>query len=121
MRPRAGLGCGVLVLTAALLAAGCGGKSGSATRTCVLKARADARAAVIIRAFEQGKLGTRKEVERAVAPRPSFFDPSGRIIPYERQRLSQQLAFDAWANSKRVHEVTGAQEDAALAGLKPDC
>jgi hypothetical protein len=107
---------GSLASTAALalLAAvsGCGGKSEAARVSCRTTLINNANAAVVQRAYADGKLGSRKLVERELGKYGKrFFDESGRMVPYPRLSRSLQGDFNDWMyGNGRVQHLTRAAQ-----------
>ena len=103
-------------------AAGCGGDDGSAAtneierKGCVARAQNVAEAEMLARLYEDGKLGTRKQIEAAAGR--SFFAPDGRMLPYERMSAQQQLAFVDW---KRTVDIARDERSKARLAAGHDC
>jgi hypothetical protein len=105
-----------LVSAAAL--SGCGSDA-EAKQDCLRDAYNRAEAAAVARAYDEGKLGSRAKVESEL--NPSFFDDSGRLIPYERLDLEHKVQFIAWMTTGRVGELTFDARERARATANPDC
>jgi hypothetical protein len=103
-------------------AAGCGGDDGNAAtreierRGCLARAQNVAEAELLARLYEDGKLGTRKQIEDEAGR--SFFAPDGRMLPYERMSTQQQLAFVDW---KRTVDVARDERREARLAAGDDC
>jgi hypothetical protein len=113
----------VAVLCALLLAAaGCGGEDDAQAQTCRDQAYNAAEAAVVAEFYEQGKLGTRAQVEKQLAHEGmEFFDEGGRLIPYEQLDADEQTVFLAWMNTGRVDTLTHDARQEAREQTDPDC
>jgi hypothetical protein len=86
-------------------------------------------AEVVIRAYEQGRLGTREEVEADMAPYfsppdldyqiPKPFDKGGNFIPFSEMNDEQGAAFNLWSSrSAKVKEAAGAEKEAAVIAFR---
>jgi hypothetical protein len=116
-----------LASTAALLAlvlAACSDDS-KAERECLHEAYNAAEAAAVGRAYENRKLGTRKQVESELSGPPgggaSFFDDAGHLIPYRRLDLHHKNQFIIWMRVGRVATITEDARAQARANADPDC
>jgi hypothetical protein len=91
------------VLLAALVLGACGGDDdGEARRACEAEARNAAQAAVIAEAFEQGKLGTRAEVQAHFTPEDRVFDEQGRMLPYGELEGLTRARFNSYRASSAI-------------------
>lgn len=124
MRPVLGAFATVLLLVAS---AGCGGDDDAEARArCQIESENAARAAVIAQAFEEGRLGTRAEVDADFPGDQSIFDADGRMIPYDELEGITRARFDEWAASGRSVrgdvqlEAAAAKEQVRQDGW-PDC
>jgi hypothetical protein len=97
----------VLALAAAGVA--CGGKSASERAGCRGRLVNRANAAVVQRAYAEGKLGSRTRVQRELGKNgPRFFRPGGSMVPYPRLGVLLQADFNEWMyGNLRVQQVTG--------------
>jgi hypothetical protein len=110
------------------VATGCS-EDKEAKQRCIDEAYNAAEAAVVARFYDEGKLGTRKQVEKELGgnykPRPgsSFFDSSGHLIPYRRlPTRGHKIQFLVWINTNgRVYEITRVARMRARANTHPDC
>jgi hypothetical protein len=113
-----------VVAALALAASACGGDE-EAREDCLSEAYNAAEAAAVVRAYEQGQLGSRERVESELSGPPgggaSFFDDSGRMIPYERLDLDHKIQFIAWMTTGRVGALTEEARARARANADPDC
>jgi hypothetical protein len=86
-------------------------------------------AEVVIRAYEQGRLGTREEVEADMEPYfsppdldyqiPKPFDKNGNFIPFSEMNDEQGAAFNLWSSrSAKVKEAAGAEKEAAVIAFR---
>jgi hypothetical protein len=120
LRPSAAL----LVVLAVLALTACGSDE-QAKSDCRDEAYNAAEAAAVSRAYDAGELGTRKQVETELSGPPgggaSFFDESGRLIPYRRLDLHHKIQFIAWMTNGRVATITEEERARARAATEPDC
>jgi hypothetical protein len=118
------------VLALVALAA-CGGDD-DATRAadaCVQAARNAAEAGVVIRYYEEGKLGPKSEIRReltgfrtSAGRRLRFFDDRGRMFSWERMDRETRSTFLHWINNDAEVEAATAEARAeALERVDPDC
>jgi hypothetical protein len=63
---------------------------------CLAKLDATARADTIIELYRRGELGARAHLEKWAGQKIPFLDGRGRIIPYERMNVHQELRTDAF-------------------------
>lgn len=126
--PFRGSAAAAATLAVVLVVTACGtGKQ--AKQRCVDEAYNAAEAAVVARFYDEGKLGTRKQVEKELGgnyklrPGSSFFDSSGRLIPYRKlPTLGHRIQFLVWMNTNpRVYEITRVARLRARANTRPDC
>jgi hypothetical protein len=122
----------VLSIAASLSLLGCSSgskpKSDSAKAEEALKAKfSDAGliiANIVVRAYEQGRLGTREQVESDMEP---FFSPpdygykipkpfysSGKLIPLTEMTDEQLHAFSGWYSSGKVYGILREEINAAI-------
>ena len=104
-----------LVLVALAAASGCGGKSDAAEVSCRTTLINEANADVVQRYYAEGKLGTRRVVQRELGKYGKrFFGPDGQMIPYHRLPRSLQGDFNKWmyGNSRVQHLTRAAQQRA---------
>jgi hypothetical protein len=90
--------------------AGCGGGKKTVDPGCAAKFEATARANTIIDLYQRGELGTRAHLEKWAGEKIPFLDGRGRVIPYERMNVHQQLRTDDFAL-----KVTGLNSNVLLA------
>jgi hypothetical protein len=116
------------VLVALAAASGCGGgKSDAADVGCRTALINEANADVVQRYFAEGKLGTRRVVQRELGRYGTrFFGSDGRMIPYRRLGRSLQGDFNEWMyGNPRVQRITrSAQQratDQATRRAKAEC
>ena len=104
-----------LVLVALAAATGCGGKSDAAAVSCRTTLINQANAAVVQRYFAEGKLGTRRVIQRELGRYGDrFFGPDGRMIPYRRLPQSLQGDFNEWMyGNPRVQRITRSAQQQA--------
>jgi hypothetical protein len=112
--------------------AGCGGektKSDTQKAEEALKSKFDENglitANIVVRAYEQGRLGTREQVEADMEPYfsppdygykiPKPFDSSGKLIPLAAMNDEQLHAFSEWCYSGKVYGVLHDEIMAAIA------
>jgi hypothetical protein len=114
-------GLGLVLLL--LVAASCGGRSESEKAACYEDARAEAIWRVTNDAYESGRLGTQKEIERQLAERnrPSFFDEDGDILSLDEMDPQQALAWSHWVNFANVQRATRGERREALQEAREDC
>jgi hypothetical protein len=112
----------LLLAVLALGASACGGTGSAAADRgdCAGRLLTKADAAVVARAYEQGKLGTQREVERAlggtVAAGRHFFTSTGKLKrPYDELTSDQDIGeFNAWMHeNSRVLGATLAEQHQA--------
>lgn len=113
MRRRVGSAVGVVLLAIALLfASGCGGGGRKSSQECAAVANRAAMA-VVARAFDAGKLGTRAQIEHRSGPRPRF-TKSGHL-KLDGLSVVDQGTFDDWMrHDPVVLGATGRAQDAAM-------
>ena len=118
------LSLGSLAASVTLALTACSDDS-EAKEECLREAYNAAEAAAVVRAYEEGKLGTRKQVESELSGPPgggaSFFDASGHLIPYRRLDLHHKVQFIVWMNVGRVARITEDARAQARANADPDC
>ena len=111
-------------LAGAALLSGCG-SNGQAKDDCRRDAYNTAEAAAVARAYDEGKLGSRKQVESELSGPPgggaSFFDGSGHLLPYPRLDLAHKVQLVAWMTTGRVGELTFTARERARANADPNC
>jgi hypothetical protein len=106
----------------AAIASGCGASAAADRGDCYARLATKADAAVVERAYEQGKLGTQLEVERAIAGSVArgrrFFTAAGTLkVPYRGLTSDQDIGeFNAWMHENpRVLGATLRAQQAAEA------
>jgi hypothetical protein len=103
---------------------GCGGDKKS-KEACLTESYNAAEAAAVAKAYDAGRLGTRKKVESELNAPPgggaSFFDESGHLIPYRKLDLAHKIQLVAWMSTGRVGELTFDVRHRARANAHPDC
>jgi hypothetical protein len=121
----------VLSVAVSLTFLGCSGdgeKSDSAKTEDSLRAKFGDQnwiiANIVVRAYEQGRLGTREQVEADMEPFfsppdygykiPKPFDDSGRLIPLSAMNDEQLAAFSKWYTSGKVYGLLREEINAAL-------
>lgn len=82
------------------------------------------QAGIVLRAYEQGRLGTRAQVEGDMEPffgPPSFdykipkpFDASGKLIPLTEMSDEQTYAFSKWYTSGPPYSILREEFNAAI-------
>lgn len=105
-----------------------GEKSDSAKTEDSLKAKFGEEnwiiANIVVRAYEQGRLGTREQVEADMEPFfsppdypnkiPKPFDDSGGLIPLSALNDEQLVAFSKWYRSGKVYSLLRDEINTAL-------
>jgi len=105
-------------LVAALLLSGCGGTDKGALSRCINEYRNAAEAAAVARLYEQGKLGTRAQIERELDRSDvTFFDDDGHMLPYLDMTVKARSVFDYWKGRPRVFALTNDARQQALARI----
>lgn len=90
-------------LLAALVLGACGGDDDAeARRACEAEARNAAQAAVIAEAFEQGRLGSRAEVQSHFTPEDRLFDERGSMLPYSELQGLTRARFNSYRASSAI-------------------
>jgi hypothetical protein len=111
-------------LASAAVLSGCGSDA-EAKQDCLRDAYNTAEAAAVARAYNEGKLGSREQIESELTGPgrrgATFFDSSGELIPYARLDLKHQVQFVAWMTTGRVGELTFDARERARANADPDC
>ena len=124
MRSRPFLGRTGAALALAIALSGCG-EDTQAKEKCVRDAQRIAEVRTVVRLYEEGKLGTQKQIEAEMSGPPgggaSFFDDQGHFIPYEQLDLAHKNQFIAWMSTGRVGELTFEERQRARSSAKPDC
>ena len=128
MRPRLGAAAAmaVVLLSAGLLSAGCGGDDGEPSAECKAETENAARAAVIAAAYEEGRIGTQAEVDASFPGDESLFDDDGNMLLYDDLDGLTRARFDEWvANGSYIRgdvqqDAVAAQEQVRADGW-PDC
>jgi hypothetical protein len=114
----------VAALAFAVALSGCGGDA-EAKEKCLSDAYRAAEVSTVIRLYEEGKLGTQKQIESELSGPPgggaSFFDDEGHFIPFQRLDVAHKNQFIAWMTTGRVGELTFEARERARANAKPDC
>ena len=122
----------VLSIAACLSFAGCsenGEKSDSAKTEDSLRAKFGEDnwiiANIVVRAYEQGRLGTREQVEADMEPFfsptdypnkiPKPFDDSGKLLSLSSMNDEQLIAFSKWYRSGKVYGLLRDEINTALA------
>ena len=114
------------LLLAALTLPGCGGGDDSEGRAnCEAEARNAAQAAVIAKAFRQGELGTRAEVQAHFTQEDRLFDERGRMLPYSELSGLTRARFNSYRSSGAIpgevqSDLAAARQRVQDAGY-PDC
>jgi hypothetical protein len=82
------------------------------------------RAEIVVRAYEEGRLGTREQVEADMEPYfsppdfqqkvPKPFDSSGKLIPLTEMSDEQIHAFSQWFTSGKVYTTLRDEMTAAI-------
>lgn len=110
-----------------LAAAGCGDDEPSAAyRACRAETENAARAEVVRIAYEQGRIGTRAEIEADLPAAKEFFDAEGNMLRYEeldgitRSRFDRWVANDDYLAGPVQREAFAAQDRVADQGW-PGC
>jgi hypothetical protein len=121
----------VLSIAAGLALLGCSGdkpKSESAKAEESLKKKFDDEglimANIVVRAYDQGRLGTREQVEADMEPFfsppdysykiPKPFDNSGKLIPLSAMTDEQLGALSQWYTSGKVYGILRDEINAAI-------
>ena len=116
-----------------LLLAGCGGDDDdvrerfNAAGNCRALEQNIARAEVIAKAYEAGKLGTQADVEADFAkPTTKLFNPQGRMVPYRDLEGIDSARFDEWAGTsaylnRRIREDFQDARSRVRDGGYPNC
>jgi hypothetical protein len=117
----------VVAMLALFVSAGCGGgEDGEPSTQCKAETENAARAAVIAEAYEQGRIGTKAQVDAAFPGDQSLFDADGHMLQYSELKGIMAARFDEWvANGPYIHgevqrEAFAAQEQVREDGW-PDC
>jgi hypothetical protein len=116
----------------ALLALSACGSDEEATRArdaCIQDARNAVMARVVIRYYEQGKLGPKAKIRRTLegargadGSTPRIFDESGHMLRWEEMDKEGQSTLLVWFNNDpKVEDITHEERDAAWQRVKPDC
>ncbi len=125
----------LLPVVASLMLFGCSGdkpKTEQQKAEEALKSKFDdenlIRANIAVRAYEQGRLGTREQVEADMEPFfsprdytnkiPKPFDSSGRLIPLSAMNDEQLSAFSQWYTSDKVYAVLRDETNAAIIAFR---
>jgi hypothetical protein len=125
--PLPGLEIVAAALAALVLGLGCGGGDKEAKQRCFDDAYNAAEAAVVARAYDKGKLGSRKQVEAELGiperPGSDYFDSEGHLIPYRKlPDDAHKRQFLLWMNADAdVDRVTYDARQKAKANARPDC
>jgi hypothetical protein len=111
-------------LALAVALSGCG-EDKQAKDACLQDSYRAAEIRAVVRLYEEGKLGTQKQIESELSGPPeggaSFFDAEGHFIPYEELDLAHKNQFIAWMSTGRVGELTFEERERARARANPDC
>lgn len=113
-----------LVLAVTVLPA-CDGDDEAKRREAAIRARAERRhqvsSEVIVRAYQEGRLGPPEEVKaeidqvarkvmRAGEPAPSLFDVEGNMLTYDRLHMDGRVVFTEWLRtSARLDRAVGQE------------
>jgi hypothetical protein len=94
------------------VASGCGGKSEAERVSCRTNLINRANAAVVQRYYAEGKLGSRRVVQRELGSLGRrFFHENGRMVPYPQLNRSLQGDFNDWMyGNGRVQHITRAAQ-----------
>jgi hypothetical protein len=108
-----------------LVSSGCGGDEEPSAQ-CKAETENAARAAVIAEAYEQGRIGTKAEVDAAFPGDESLFDADGHMIPYSELKGITAARFDEWvANGAYIRGQVQQESFAASEQVRedgwPDC
>jgi hypothetical protein len=103
---------------------GCGG-GGEPSNQCKAETENAARAAVIAAAYEEGRIGTRAEVDASFPGDESLFDAEGNMRSYDELEGITRARFDEWASGPAIPgdvqlEAAAAKSQVAEDGW-PDC
>ena len=125
MRSRPSRGrAGAAALAIVVALSGCG-EDKQARDACLQDAYRAAEIRAVVRLYEEGKLGTQKQIESEMSGPPggggTFFDNEGHFIPYEELDLAHKNQFIAWMTTGRVGELTFEERERARANADPDC
>jgi hypothetical protein len=115
-------------IAALVVVTGCS-EDKQAKQRCLDEAYNAAEAAAVARLYDEGKLGTQKQVEKQLGgnntPRPgsSFFNSQGHLIPYRKlPTIGHKIQFLLWINTNpKVYELTRDARLRARANTDPDC
>jgi hypothetical protein len=111
-------------LAIAFALCGCG-EDNQAREACLEDAYRAAEIRAVVRLYEEGKLGTQKQIESEMSGPPgggaSFFDDEGHFILYEQLDFAHKNQFIAWMSTGRVGELTFEERERARANADPDC
>jgi hypothetical protein len=115
VRTRRGAASTAALVLLATGASGCGGKSDAARVSCRTTLINEANAAVVQRYYAEGRLGSRRRIERELGRYgPRFFGRNGRMVPYRRLSRSLQGDFNNWMyGNGRVQHITRAAQQRA--------
>jgi hypothetical protein len=116
-RPRRTSAPVAIVLAIAVSLGGCGGGRSEAERgDCAGELMTEAAAAVVARAYAQGKLGTQAEVARSIgSAHAPYFTAGNRMIPFPKLSLQQQHAIAFWiSHDQRVLAATERAQQRAM-------
>lgn len=82
----------------------------------------------MVRAYEQGRLGTNAQVQSDMEPYfsrsdldfkiPKPFNENGQFTSFTEWTDDQATAFNEWATSDKVNAVVGAEKQAAVAAYR---
>jgi hypothetical protein len=112
---------GAAGLLAALALGGCGGDDDAEARSaCEAEARNAAQAAVIAKAFEQGRLGSRAEVQAHFTPQDRLFDERGRMRPYSELQGLTRARFNSYRSSSAIPGEVQSELAAARGQVEAD-
>lgn len=116
----------VVAMLALLVSAGCGGGDGEPSTQCKAETENAARAAVIAEAYEQGRIGTKAEVDAAFPGDESLFDADGHMLEYSALKGITRARFDEWvANGAYIRGDVQLEADLAMKQVRddgwPDC
>jgi hypothetical protein len=111
-------------LAIALALSGCSDNK-EAKEDCLRDAYNAAEVSAVVRLYEQGKLGTQKQIEGEMSGPPgggaSFFDDEGHFMPFRQLDVAHKNQFIAWMTTGRVGELTFEARERARANADPDC
>lgn len=102
---------------------GCGGMSAREREQCYYREFDQSLWQISSRAYDQGRLGTRADVEAWLKKEhhQSFFGADGHILPLDKMTKFQRLAWGFWVNTGEVARPTRPERRAAVLAARKEC